>query len=67
MTSPAVTPQTAVKLRSDPPQSQRFTFEEYCVYEDSTDHRYELVRGYSSGRVGSDAVSLSGTIWPSER
>ena len=46
MTSPAVIPATAIPAGTDPPQPRRFTFEEYCTYEDSTDNRYELVQGY---------------------
>jgi len=46
MKSSAVTPQTILKPGANPPQPRRFTFEEYCAYEDSTDNRYELVRGY---------------------
>ena len=45
MTSPAISPKTVVQPGSDPLQRQ-FTFEEYCVYEDGTDNRYELVDGY---------------------
>ena len=43
MTSSA-TPTPAVRPGADPPR--RFTFEEYCVYDDGTDNRYELVQGY---------------------
>ena len=43
MTSSA-TPTPAVRPGTDPPK--RFTFEEYCVYDDGTDNRYELVQGY---------------------
>ena len=43
MTSSA-TPKPAVRPGADPPR--QFTFEEYCVYDDGTDNRYELVQGY---------------------
>jgi len=46
MTPPAVTPKTTVQSRSEPQQPRKFTFEEYCAYEDGTDNRYELVNGY---------------------
>jgi len=46
MTSPAVTSKIPVQPGADPPQPRQFTFEEYCVYEDGTDNRYELVQGY---------------------
>lgn len=46
MTPSAATPKTAVQPGTDPPQPKRFTFEEYCAYEDGTDNRYELVQGY---------------------
>jgi len=46
MNPPAVTPETAIQPGVDPPQPRRFTFEEYCVYEDGTDNRYELAQGY---------------------
>ena len=46
MTSPAITPETTVHSGAAPPHPRQFTFEEYCVYEDGTDNRYELVQGY---------------------
>ena len=46
MTPSAVTPQTSVQPGLAPPKPRRLTFEEYCVYEDGTDNRYELVQGY---------------------
>ncbi len=46
MTSPFVTPKTADPAGSAPPPTRHFTFEEYCIYDDGTDNRYELVQGY---------------------
>ena len=46
MTPPAATPKPTTQPGVDPPQARKFTFEEYCTYDDGTDNRYELVQGY---------------------
>ena len=46
MTSSPVTSKTATQTGPAPPQPRRFSFEEYCAYDDGTDNRYELVQGY---------------------
>ncbi len=46
MTPPAANPKLVVPNTAGPPKVRKFTFEEYCTYEDGTDNRYELVNGY---------------------
>ena len=44
MTPPAATPRPAAQPGVDLPQARPLTFEEYCAYDDGTDHRYEAVQ-----------------------
>ncbi len=46
MTPPAANSTISVQKGSELPQPRKFTFEEYCTYEDGTGNRYELVNGY---------------------
>ena len=46
MTPPAANPTISAQKGSELSQPRKFTFEEYCTYEDGTVNCYELVQGY---------------------